>query len=194
MLKEIKEKIKKIILRKMYGDIGSHSEIPLKRICVNGAKNIFVGDFCSIGPDGYYEANSYGKIIICDGVIIAPRVTMLTRTHRFDNPDLEAIPYDKYYLTGDICIEEGVWIGQGAFILPGVKIGRGAVVGAGCVVAKAVPEYAVVVGNPAQIVRFREKIVFDKLLNEKKYIKRINAKKEYIQIKEKKINSNADRI
>lgn len=52
-------------------------------------------------------------------------------------------------------IGHDVWIGHGAIVLPGRVIGTGAVVGAGSVVTKDVPPYAIVVGNPAGIVRFR---------------------------------------
>jgi phosphonate metabolism protein (transferase hexapeptide repeat family) len=48
-----------------------------------------------------------------------------------------------------------VWIGHGAVLLPGVKLGNGAAVGAGAIVTKDVPPYAIVVGNPARIVRYR---------------------------------------
>ncbi len=48
-----------------------------------------------------------------------------------------------------------VWIGHGAIILPGVKIGNGAAVGAGAVVTKDVPPFAIVVGNPGRILRYR---------------------------------------
>lgn len=52
-------------------------------------------------------------------------------------------------------IEDDVYIGHGAFIMPGVRIGTGAVVGAEAVVTKDIPPYAVVVGSPAKIVRYR---------------------------------------
>ena len=54
-----------------------------------------------------------------------------------------------------IVIGNDVWIGAYATILGGVKIGNGAVIGAGAVVAKDVPPYAVVVGNPAKVVKYR---------------------------------------
>lgn len=52
-------------------------------------------------------------------------------------------------------IENDVWIGHGAFILPGVRIGNGAVIAAMSVVTKDVPPYAVVAGSPARIVKYR---------------------------------------
>ena len=56
---------------------------------------------------------------------------------------------------GDTIIGNDVWIGRQATIMPGVRIGDGAIIGAHAVVAKDVPAYAVVVGNPAKVVRFR---------------------------------------
>ena len=54
-----------------------------------------------------------------------------------------------------IIIGHDVWIGRGATIMSGVKIGNGAVIGAQAVVAKDVPPYAVVVGNPGKVIRYR---------------------------------------
>ena len=56
------------------------------------------------------------------------------------------------FLNGDY-----VFIGARAIILPGVKVGKGAIVAAGAVVTKNVPDYAVVVGNPAKIIRYVDK-------------------------------------
>jgi virginiamycin A acetyltransferase len=55
----------------------------------------------------------------------------------------------------DTVIGNDVWIGQGATILPGAQIGNGVIIGAGSVVHGAVPDYAIVAGNPAKIVRMR---------------------------------------
>ena len=56
----------------------------------------------------------------------------------------------------ELTIGNDVWVGQNAVILPNVKrIGDGAVIGAGAVVTKDVPDFAVVVGNPAKIVKYR---------------------------------------
>jgi acetyltransferase-like isoleucine patch superfamily enzyme len=56
---------------------------------------------------------------------------------------------------GSVKIGNDVWIGYGVIILPGVSIGDGAVIGAGSVVAKDIPPYSVVVGNPAKVIKKR---------------------------------------
>jgi acetyltransferase-like isoleucine patch superfamily enzyme len=56
---------------------------------------------------------------------------------------------------GDVIIGHDVWIGAGAVILSGVSIGNGAAIGASAVVARDVPPYSVVAGNPGEVVRMR---------------------------------------
>lgn len=53
-------------------------------------------------------------------------------------------------------IDNDVWIGTRAIIMPGVHIGTGAIIGAGAVVTKDVPDYAVIAGVPARIIKFRK--------------------------------------
>jgi acetyltransferase-like isoleucine patch superfamily enzyme len=72
--------------------------------------------------------------------------------HRYAAPVREGAPATAFK---PIKIGNDVWIGHGAFILPGVTIGDGAVVGAMAVVAKDVPAYAIVAGNPATVRRMR---------------------------------------
>lgn len=56
---------------------------------------------------------------------------------------------------GKIIIEDDVWIGMNSLILSGVKIGKGAVIGAGSVVSKHIPPYAIAVGNPCKVIKYR---------------------------------------
>ena len=56
-----------------------------------------------------------------------------------------------------IVIEDNVWIGRGAAILSGAHIGKGSVIGAGAVVKGNIPEYSIVIGNPAKVVSNRKK-------------------------------------
>ncbi|MBR3611436.1 MAG: hypothetical protein IKL57_08290 [Oscillospiraceae bacterium] len=82
------------------------------------------------------------------------------------------IPYDKRFVEKPVVIGKYVWIGARSTILPGVKIGDGAVIGAASVVTKDVPNGAVVGGNPARIIKYRNMEVYNRLLLEDKgYIK-----------------------
>lgn len=85
----------------------------------------------------------------------------------FFNPDLGLCDKDMEY--NPLEIGNDVWLGHNSIIMPHVTcIGDGSVVAAGAVVNKNVPPYAVVVGNPARIVRYRfSKETIDKLLAEK---------------------------
>ena len=56
----------------------------------------------------------------------------------------------------NVIIEDDVWVGANSVLLPGVIIKKGAVIAAGSVVVKNVPQYAVVAGNPAKIIKYRE--------------------------------------
>lgn len=57
--------------------------------------------------------------------------------------------------TRDTLVGHDVWLGFGAMVLPGARIGNGVIVGAGAVVRGTIPDYAVVTGNPARVVRMR---------------------------------------
>jgi len=63
--------------------------------------------------------------------------------------------YPKSGGKGQGSIGNDVWVGENVHILSGVKVGDGAIIGAGAVVAKNIPPYAVVVGNPGRVVKYR---------------------------------------
>jgi acetyltransferase-like isoleucine patch superfamily enzyme len=73
---------------------------------------------------------------------------VLIDNHFHEPYDRDARPAGK-----PIVIENDVWIGSRAIVLPGVRIGEGSIVGAGAIVSKAVPPYVVVAGNPARVIR-----------------------------------------
>lgn len=85
--------------------------------------------------------------------------------------------------TSELVIGNDVWVGQNAIILPGVKrIGDGAVIGAGAIVTKDVPDFAVVVGNPAKAVKYRfSPETIDKIKSSRWWDKDIEELKEYIE-------------
>jgi len=112
------------------------------------------------------EIDAAGGVTIGNGVIFGPEVCLYSRTHNFDSEDLAALPYDNKFVVAPIKVKDYVWIGRRVLILPGVTIGKAAIIGAGAVVSKDVPDYAVVVGNPAEVVRYRNVATVERLLLE----------------------------
>lgn len=107
--------------------------------------NVWIGQHCLL--------HSAGGLTIGNGVGIGPGVRITSARHREsgrDSPMLFAeLAFDPVVLNDDCNI------GVNAVVLPGVTIGRGAQVGAGAVVAEDVPDFAVVAGVPARILRYR---------------------------------------
>lgn len=94
-----------------------------------------------------------GGLKLGNYVNIGPNCQILTSQHRFDRMDF---PMSKQGITtGEVVIEDDVWLGANVVVLPGVRIRRGAIVGANAVVTKEVPAFAIVGGVPAKIIRFR---------------------------------------
>jgi acetyltransferase-like isoleucine patch superfamily enzyme len=96
----------------------------------------------------------YGNVTIGDDAMIAPNVTIAGGNHGFARNGV-AMTRQQPTSIG-IVIGNDVWIGANSVITDGVTIGDGAVIGAGSVVTRDVAPYAIVVGNPARLLRFRE--------------------------------------
>lgn len=124
--------------------------------------NIEIGEYCHIQFGCRLFAEG-GLIHIGRGTILAHGVEVFTRNHNYDSQDLKYIPYDERFVEKPVFIGEYVWIGANVIILPGVTIEDGAVIGAGSVVTKDIPTCAVVGGNPAKILKYRDIAVFNKL-------------------------------
>ncbi|KAL6704843.1 hypothetical protein ACN47E_007526 [Coniothyrium glycines] len=95
-------------------------------------------------------------ISIGSRTLVGPNVSFYSGTHPLDPAVRDGTRGPE--LGKEIHIGEDCWIGGNVSILPGVVIGRGSTVGAGSVVTKNVPNFTVVAGNPARIIR---KIVTD---------------------------------
>lgn len=125
---------------------------------INVERGVFFGDGSEleIGDNSGIGVNCriLGPVSIGNDVMMAPDVIIQTRSHRFDCVDVP-MRLQGSRDTQAVVISDDVWIGTRVIILPGVTVGRGAIVGAGAVVTKDVPEYAIVGGNPARIIRYR---------------------------------------
>ena len=107
---------------------------------------IIIGAHTRINRGCYVDAR--GPLFIGDNVSISPEVAIITTQHDWRQPGfpLQSRP---------VVIDDNVWVGMRAVLLPGTRLGRGAVVAAGAVTRGEVPAGAVVAGVPARIVAWR---------------------------------------
>ncbi len=140
------------LLKELFrGNIGEGSFVSSPLSSMSCPENVKIGKNVFINGNVLFMARS--GITIEDDVQIAANAQFISNNHD---------PYDRMVLTcKPVLIKKGAWIGAGATILPGVCVGKHAIVGAGSVVTKDVPDYAVVVGNPAKMIKTLDKKRFD---------------------------------
>lgn len=99
--------------------------------------------------------NDSSRVIIGNNVSIAPNVVIVTDSAPNNSKLLSNIKYVKEKLIHEefVIIEDDVWIGAGVTILPGVRVGKGSIIGAGSVVKEDVPNFTIVAGIPAKVIR-----------------------------------------
>ena len=119
------------IIPPFYSDCGKNIRV---------GKNVFINTGCTM--------QDQGGIVIGNGVLLGHRCTIATLNHDLDPARRQDL------LPAPVHIGDNVWIGANVTILPGVTIGEYAVVAAGAVVTKDVPDYAVVGGVPAKVIRY----------------------------------------
>jgi len=133
---------------------------------------LIIGKFCSIAKGVNFMMNGANHFMNC------------LSTYPFgiidEFKDLSA-PFSTKESRGDTIIGNDVWIGQNATFLPGVHVGDGAIIGANSVVGKDIPAYAVAVGNPIQIKKYRfDQETIDLLLELKWWDKDIEEIKKLV--------------
>ncbi|GAN82700.1 sugar O-acetyltransferase [Novacetimonas hansenii] len=137
---------RKELLQSLLGQVGNGVIIEAPFHCDYGF-NI------EIGANSFLNVNCVildgAKVAIGSNVFIAPAVGIHTAGHPLDSERRDqGLEY-----AFPVTIEDSVWIGAGAQIMPGVTIGRGSVIGAGAIVNRDIPPFSVAVGNPARILR-----------------------------------------
>jgi acetyltransferase-like isoleucine patch superfamily enzyme len=178
MLKLIKNIIKAILYRPRLGKLGRNSNILLPRDIKNG-KLIEVGHNCHIGKSlvmepiaGYGDQVFKPKIIIgndvyigrycqifCvdtvkidDGCVLSEYIYISDSAHGFD-PDAGLIMQQELESKGPIYLGRNTFVGYGVSIMPGVSLGRNCVVGINSVVTRSFPDFSMIAGSPAKLIK-----------------------------------------
>jgi acetyltransferase-like isoleucine patch superfamily enzyme len=131
-------------------------------------ENARIGENCILGKGVYVDfdvvigsnvkiqnrASIYHGVVVEDGVFIGPHVCLINdKTPRSITPE-GVLKREGDWQVGKILVKYGASIGTGTIVLPDLTIGKFAMVGAGSVVTKSVPDYGLVLGNPARLKGF----------------------------------------
>ncbi len=108
--------------------------------------NVALNSFVHINAD-------FGSIVIGNNVLIGPGVVIRSSNHQFSNPTIPV--REQGHEPGKVIIEDGVWIGANAIILPNVIIGKNSIIGAGSVVTKSIDSNIIAAGSPARYIKNR---------------------------------------
>ena len=134
--------------------LGSYSYFGLDcKIYASEFSQIKIGSHATFNANVMINARGKGKIFIGNNVLIGPNVVLRSNNHSFE--DLRIPIKEQGMLSGDIIIEDDVWISSNSVILPNCKLGKGSIIGAGAVVTSDVQSYSIVGGVPAKEIRKR---------------------------------------
>ena len=144
-LNKVKNFFAKRCLESVTGTVNFGSNIRMSR-------DISVGDQSGVGNNAFLV----GPITFGKYVMMGRDVTILRSDHKTDSIEIP-MALQGMCKAERLVVEDDVWICDGVVILPKVRrIGKGAILGAHAVVTRDVPDYAVVVGNPGKIVKYRD--------------------------------------
>lgn len=121
------------------------------KVNFGSGRDICIGSCSNIG----YRSWIANDTILGNNVVMGPEVTILSQNHSFSDT-AKPISEQGSDPKRTVIIGNDVWIGTRVIILPGVTVGNHAIIGSGAVVTKDVPEWAVVGGNPAVLIKMRK--------------------------------------
>lgn len=143
--------VKKIVFKLLLGRCKSNVFIDTN-VYFRYPNRVFIGDNVSINRGCEFYPSLYHKdaiIEVGNNIRFGPNVVLLAAGHDYRYLNLPDT-------AGKITIEDNVWIGANATILPGIKISEGSVIGAGAVVSKNTEPYSIYAGIPAKFIKKRE--------------------------------------
>lgn len=139
-------KIRSILVEKYLKKCGKNPRVK------KGAEispNATLGDYSELGTRCMIQANVH----IGNNVIMGPDVKIYSRNHNFDSLDIPIQKQGKKYF--QTYVGDDVWLGANVIVTAGCNIGSHVVIAAGAVVTKDVPDYAIIGGVPAKVLKYR---------------------------------------
>ena len=138
---------------KHFKDCGSDLRIG-HHVKIYGQHEFKVGNSSIISE--FVQITAGGGVTIGDRVILGPFVKIWSINHKFNRIDIPI--WEQGWTLNPVIIEDDVWIGMGAILLPGTHIGNGSIISAGTVLRKtSIEPYTIVAGNPGKVVGHRRK-------------------------------------
>jgi maltose O-acetyltransferase len=137
------------LLRVILPRFGATNEID-GGVYIGDGSDVSIGSRCQIN-----RGCRLNRVEIGDCVMIAPDVIVVGQLHGADRTDIPMVDQGRYTKEPTV-VEDDVWLGARAVVMPGIRIGTGAIVGAGAVVTRDVAPYSVVGGVPARQLKTRD--------------------------------------
>ena len=149
---KISKYLRRFLCKRIFSSSGSKLNVE-NGVYFGKGSDIKVGN--EVGFGSHFKSLNR-TLSIGNYLMMAEDVLFLGGNHRHDRIDIP-MGYQKNDKTKTpLTIDDDVWIGTRAIILPGCKhIGKGVIIGAGSVVTKDIPDFAIVGGNPAKIIKYR---------------------------------------
>ena len=161
----------KVIVRVKYYESVTHQKINYVSQGEGGV--VLSGDITKfkIAKTSHLKSSTFiectGGVVIGDYFHTGRGLMIYSVAHDYLNA--EALPYDEKILYLPVIIGDFVWCGANVSILPGVTVGQGAIIGMNSTVTKDVPENAIVTGNPARVIKYRDQEKVESLIKDKKF-------------------------
>lgn len=122
------------------------------RFRVTSPHKVYIKNNVHINDNSFIRAE--GGLYIGENTHISRNLIIYTMNHKYEG---KYLPYDDQRVLKPVKIGRNVWIGMNVMILPGISIGDGAIIGMGTLVAKDVPELAIVGATPQRVLKTRDK-------------------------------------
>lgn len=128
------------------------------------ARNVVIGNHCNFNG---ITVRGFGEVEIGDYFHSGSGCLIMLGSHDYDHG--EAIPYGEGHVKKTVKIDDFVWFGSNVTVCGNIHIGEGAIIAIGSVVVKDVPPLAIVGGNPAKVIKYRDSAHYYHLKELKKF-------------------------